>query len=198
MKKSKKLLNKSIFLLILIILVSGIIFYQKSSEKDNLDEETFIEKLNERCSPTTFCAPFYDICHDWRATSYVPYKSCISPIENIEERIKKISSCKKIERKDLAAYCISLLTKEDPSREECLNFANGDKKLNAICHITKEGQLVYQNWDNNKYYILEDCPGGQSKNYYGTGCETLVWQEDEEATIYPKPYNSQYNLPTKE
>ena len=170
----------------LIVVVGAVLLFNTDKTPET------IKNYNEICLEST-CAPFKDICHDWRATAYGIYKYC-EPLLLSVLALNDSTACKKIKNKEIAVYCLSLATKDDESREECLNFA-GETNLSVICHLTDLNHILYQNWDNGKHYIL-DCNGGQSSNYYGTGCETFVWQEDETAMIYPEGHD--YDLPRTE
>ena len=157
---------KSIYFIIflLIIILAGSFVYYKENREDqikNKEQENIIDKANSACQLTD-CAPYLSPCRHWRSVSYDPYKSCYYDFLKVID-LNDTSSCKKIVRNDLAAYCLSLT-----SVSECYLFSEGNRTLQAICNINSLGNELYE--ENGTYIIKSNCaPSGGS-------CSSVFWR----------------------
>lgn len=163
-------MNKSkfniILLLIFLLIVSSTIYL--IANKTN----PLVKELNGKCL-NIYCTPFIDMCDQWKATAYDhDWRSC-KPIIEAVLSLNDLSVCKQIDRKELATYCISLTTRKDNTRNKCLEYAGNNRTLQAICHITKSKQYLFQNITSGEYYILDS----------SNSPSILIWQENENNSI---------------
>jgi len=161
-KKSYKI-GLEIILILLIIILVLILLVNKTNP--------LVNNLNEKCS-NVYCTPYIDMCDQWRAEYDHDWRDCKPLIKEVIA-LNDLSACKQIKRKFLATYCISLITSEDSTREECLEYAENNRTLQAICHITKYQQYLFQNSTTENYYILD----------HSFSPSILIWQQDENNLI---------------
>ena len=172
----KKKIYIGIMLILLIIIISFVIYNKtnKNNEEDVISQA--VQVLNKNCPEDTFCVPFKPECGHWRVTNYAPYKYC--SIEQIDK-----NQCKFIENREWAVYCMALKV----SDEECLDFVGDNRKLQAVCHISEKGQLLFprETFDREVYVsetnkIIENPIFSIRTNctsMTGDNCNIIIWEE---------------------